>query len=92
MTENTEKKNSMGTVKSIVRFVVGGLVEVFVGAVTNSVVSRVDGSRIAKIGAKAGGFLVGLMVADQVGNYICDEIDETMEDLDELKEAIEEAE
>ena len=96
MTENTSKKEKkearMKTVKTVVRFIVGGLVEVFVGAVTNSVVSRVDGSKIAKVSAKAGGFLTGLMIANQVGDYVCNEIDETMEDLDELKEAIEEEE
>ena len=96
MTENNVKKEKKEartkTIKTIVRFIVGGLVEVFVGAVTNSVVSRVEGSKVAKVGAKAGGFLTGLMVANKVGDYICNEIDETMEDLDELKEAIEEEE
>lgn len=88
--QNEKKESKMKTIKSVIRFVVGGLVEVFIGAVTNSVVSRVDGSKAAKVGAKAGGFLVGLALADQVSNYICDEFDDTMNELDELKEAIEE--
>lgn len=88
---NNEKKTSgLDIAKSAVRFVVGGLVEIFIGAVTNSVVSRVDGSKAAKIGAKAGGFLVGLMISDQVSDYICDQIDDTMEKIEEMREAMDE--
>jgi len=82
----------MDKAKTIIRFVVGGLVEIFVGAVTNSVVSHVEGSKVAKLGAKAGGFLVGMMISDQVSDYICDSIDETVGELENLKEAIEEEE
>ena len=82
----------MDITKAVVRFIVGGLVEIFVGAATNSVVSRVDGSKAAKIGAKAGGFLVGLMVSDQVSGYICDQIDGAVAQIEEMKEAIEEEE
>lgn len=90
MEENKKSRNE--TIKTIIRFAVGGLVELFVGAVTNSVVGNVDGSRFAKAGAKAGGFLVGMMIGDQVSNYICDEIDGTMEEVEKLKAAIEEGE
>ena len=85
-----DNKERLGKVKTVIRFVVGGLVEIFVGAVTNSVTSNIEGGKIAKLGAKAGGFLVGLMISDQVSDYICGEIDDTMEELDKLKEAIEE--
>lgn len=85
-----EKNTGRDVAKSVIRFIVGGLVEIFVGAATNSVVSRVDGSKAAKIGAKAGGFLFGLMVSDQVSNYICDVFDETMDGIDEVKDAMEE--
>lgn len=85
-----EKNTGRDVAKSVIRFIVGGLVEIFVGAATNSVVSRVDGSKAAKIGAKAGGFLFGLMVSDQVSNYVCDVFDETMDSIDEVKDAIEE--
>ena len=78
----------MDKVKTVVRFVVGGLVELFIGAVTNSVIGRVEGSKAAKLGAKAGGFLVGMMIGDQVAEYICDEIDDTMGELEELKKTI----
>lgn len=84
------KEDRIKTVKTVVRFVVSGLVEIFVGAVTNSVMGRVDGSKAAKFGAKAGGFLVGMYIGDQVSDYICSGIDSTMAQLDELKEAIEE--
>ena len=85
-----EKNTGRDVAKSVIRFIVGGLVEIFVGAATNSVVSRVDGSKAAKIGAKAGGFLFGLMISDQVSNYICDVFDETMDSIDEVKDAMEE--
>lgn len=88
MSEN----NRMDTAKSIARLIVGGLVEMFVGAATNSIVDNVDGSKWAKWGAKAGGFLVGMMIADRVGDYVCDSMDETMEELEKLKEAVEEEE
>lgn len=87
-----EKNTGRDIAKSVIRFIVGGLVEIFVGAATNSVVSRVDGSKAAKIGAKAGGFLFGLMVSDQVSDYICDVFDETMDSIDEVKDVIEEEE
>ncbi len=78
------------TIKTVVRFVVGGLVEIFVGAVTNSVVGRVDGSKAAKMGAKAGGFLAGLYLGDKVSDYICGGIDEIKVQLEDLKAAIDE--
>lgn len=91
-TESTKKESRMKIVKTVIRFAVGGLVEIFVGAVTNNVVGGVEGSKIAKLGAKAGGFLVGMYIGDKVADHICDGIDETMEELDKLKETIEEGE
>ncbi len=86
-----EKKTTKRDIaKSVIRFVVGGLVEIFIGAATNSVLSRVDSSKPAKIAAKAGGFLVGLMVSDHVSDYVCDTIDETMFEITEMREAMEE--
>ena len=87
-----EEKKGMRIAKAVIRFTVGTLVEIFVGAVTNSVIGNVDGSKLAKVGAKAGGFLVGMMIGDKVGDYICDSIDETCETLEDLKSAIEEEE
>lgn len=87
-----KKTTGMDIAKAVIRFAVGGLVEIFIGAATNSIVSRVDGGRVAKLGAKAGGFLVGLMIGDQVSNYVCDTIDETMYEIEELKEAMDEEE
>lgn len=90
MEKDIRKEERIKTVKTVIRFVVGGLVEIFVGAATNAITGRVNGSRPAKIGAKAGGFLVGVYLGDQVSNYICGEIDNTMKQLEELKQAIEE--
>ena len=85
-----EENSKMKTIKTVIRFAVVGLVEIFIGAATNSIVGRVDGSRTAKLGAKAGGFLVGMYIGDQVSNYICDEINNAMTQMEDLKEAIEE--
>lgn len=85
-------KNGKDIAKGVIRFVVGGLVEIFIGAATNSIVSRVDGSKAAKLGAKAGGFLVGLMIGDQVSEYVCDTFDEAMDTIDEFRQAIDEEE
>ena len=89
---NENKKERFAKAKTVIRFIAGGLVELFIGAVTNHVIDKVDGSKAAKFGAKAGGFLVGMMVGDKVADYICDEIDDTADELDKLKEAIEEEE
>ncbi len=88
MNENGSSKRE--AVKTVVRLAVGTLVEIFVGALTNNVVENVDGPKVAKIGAKAGGFLVGMMIGDQVGDYICGEIDDTMEEIDKVKKALDE--
>ena len=66
------------------------LVEVFVGAATNGVMHNVDGGRLAKMSAKAGGFLVGMWLGGQVSDYVCDNIDNTLSDIDEIKEQLEE--
>ena len=91
-TEVTKKGSRMKAVKTIIRFAVGGLVEIFVGAVTNNVVGGVEGSKIAKLGAKAGGFLVGMYIGDQVSEHISDQIASAMDELDALKAKIEEEE
>lgn len=87
-----EEKKGMKIAKTIIRFAVGSLVEIFVGAVTNSVIGNVEGTKLAKVGAKAGGFLVGMMIGDKVGDYICDSIDETCEILEDYKNSIDEEE
>lgn len=74
-------------IKIIVHFVVAGLVDMFSAAVISSAVDHVDGSKIAKLGAKAGGILVGAVVADKVGDYVCDQIDEISEEFAKIKEA-----
>lgn len=84
-----KKETRMKIVKTAIRFVVGGLVEIFVGAVTNNVVGGVEGSKAAKLGAKAGGFLVGMYLGEQVADHICDGLDYTMAELEEIKESIE---
>lgn len=85
---NTENAKKEKLVKEIIKFAVGGLVELFVGALTNSVVGRVEGTKIAKLSAKAGGFLVGMYIGDQVSEYIIAEADGAFKQFQELKETI----
>lgn len=86
--EEKTKGKGRTVFKWILRFTVGILAEIFMGAVTNSVLANTEGNRVARIGAKAGGFLVGMAVSDHVSNFICDEVDEALEDLDDIKEAM----
>jgi len=92
MREVAPEEKRMKVIKGIIKFAVGGLVEIFVGAVTNSVIGGVNGSRAAKLGAKAGGFLVGMYIGDQVSDYILKGVDYGMEQLEELKNAMDEEE
>ena len=81
-------KNKDKTFKGIkmgIRLVTTTLVEIFMGALTNSVISDVRGGKMAKLGAKAGGFLVGMYLGDEVANYICDDFDEALSDLEEIE-------
>ena len=66
-------------VKLAIGLGVGGLVELFTGAGINSVINNVEGGKWAKLGAKAGGYLVGAYVSDKVTGYICDTIDDSTE-------------
>lgn len=82
-------KSKFKTVKIIIKFVAVGLVELFTGAVISSVMNDVEGGKLPRLGAYAGAALVGSMVGNQVGDFLCDELDEFCDDIDELKSAIE---
>lgn len=85
-----ERKAKFEKFKPYIQVGITALVEFFTGAVINTVVSHVDGGKIAKYGAKAGGALVGLKVGSDVTDYICDGIEGFLDDMDEFKEAIDE--
>ena len=80
------------TTKTVVKFGVIGLVALFVGAATNNIVDGVKAVKLAKIGAKAGGILLGIYAGKQVSDFACEFIDGAGEKLDEIKETIEEGE
>lgn len=82
--------NSM--VKRIVTFAVTGLVELFTGAVVNSVLDGVEGGKLARFGARIGGGLVGLVIGDKVADYVCASMDDISSMIEEIKDAIEEEE
>lgn len=89
--ENEKSKKFRG-IKLGIQIVVTTLVEIFVGAATNSVLHDVTGGKIAKLGAKAGGFLVGMYMGDKVSDYICDGFDQTLADIEEIESTVEEEE
>lgn len=82
------KTEKLDIAKKVIRYVSTGLVELFTGALTATVLSNVSGGKISKVGAGIGGGLVGLMVGDKVGDYICDNVDEMVQAFDEMKEII----
>jgi len=90
MEKDIRKESKMPAIKTGTRYVVIGLVATFVGAVTNSVVGRVEGPKIAKAGAKLGGVLVGMHVGDQVSDYILGLMDRVEAKVEEIKKSLDE--
>lgn len=88
--KDIRKEDTMKAVKAGVRYVVIGLVATFVGAVTNSVVGRVEGPKFAKVGAKLGGVLVGMHVGDQVSDYVLGLMDRVEAKVEEVKKSLDE--
>ena len=88
---NKEKRESrMKYIKLGVKIAVGTLVEIFFGAVTNSVLGEVKGGKLARFGAKTGGGILGAYAGIKIGEYICDEIDEFASDLEDIEESMRE--
>ncbi len=90
MEKDVRKEDKMKAVKTGAKYVVIGLVATFVGAVTNSVVGRVEGPKFAKVGAKLGGVLVGLHVGDQVSDYVLSLMDRVEAKVEEVKNSLDE--
>lgn len=90
MEKDIRKEEKMKTIKTGARYVVIGLVASFVGAVTNSVVGRVEGPKFAKVAAKLGGVLVGLHVGDQVSDYVLGLMDRVEAKVEEVKKSLDE--
>ena len=84
-----QKENRMKMVKGAIHFTVVCLVEMFIGAATKSVLSNVEGSKLSKLGAKAGGVLAGMYLGEMVSDHICGSIDETLNDIEEIKKQME---
>lgn len=72
-----------------IRIAVTTLVELFVSAATKGILHDVEGGKAAKLGAKAGGFLVGMYMSDMVSDHICDGIEQTISDITEIENSIE---
>lgn len=88
MTDKEKRESRMKYIKLGVKIAVCTLVEIFFGAVTNSVLGEVKGGKMAKFGAKAGGGLLGAYTGMKIGDYICDAIDELSEDIENVEESI----
>lgn len=86
-----ERKSKFGKFKPYIWLAVTGLVELFTGAVCNTVMSHVEGGKATRLGAKAGAGLVGLMIGDKVADYVCDGIDGFIDDMEEFKETLDES-
>ena len=78
-------------VAPLIKLGVTCLMELFTEGVCTSVMSNVNGNRLAKYGARLGAGILGLYLGDKAADYLIDEADEMMDDIEEFKEAIEEA-
>jgi hypothetical protein len=85
------KNNRLEKYKPYIQLGITGLIEIFTAAVGSCVVDHVDGGKFSKFGAKLGGALIGLMLGGKTADYICDEMEDFMDGLDEFKEAIDDA-
>lgn len=70
----------MNFFKAGLKMVVSGLVGLFTGAIVDTVSANATGTKIAKIGAKAGGALVGYYIGDKVTEHIMSDIEEMLPD------------
>lgn len=87
-----EKEKKTSVVKLVAKIVIGSLVELFAGVATNCIVDKMGGSKPAKIGAKAGGIMLGYMLADQVSDHLIDQFDSARDDISEFRRALDEEE
>lgn len=86
-----ERREKFEFVRPYITLGITGLVELFTQAVCTGVMSHVDGGKLGNFGARLGAGLVGLMIGDQVSDYVCDGVMELADDLEEFKQAIDEA-
>lgn len=84
-----KSEERMKYVKIGVECAVGGLVEMFMTAFTKNLLGSVGGSKLARLGVKAGGFLLGMYIGGKVSESVCDSIETTMNMLEEIKAAME---
>lgn len=82
-------KKKIEEAKPYIQLVVTGLVELFTEAVCTNVMTHVSGNRFAKFGARLGAGAIGLMIGDQVTDYLCDSAGDFLDGLEEYKTAIE---
>lgn len=85
-----ERKERFQKFRPYMQVGITAVIELFTGAVSNFVMNNVQGNKITKLGVKAGGGLVGLMVGDKATEYICDSIEGFIDNLEDIKEAIDE--
>lgn len=70
-----------------IRFVTGGCVEAFTGAITEHIIPDISKGRLAKLSVKAGGFLVGMYASDKISDYIIGEINDACSQFGEESES-----
>lgn len=92
MANNNENKESrFEKVRPVLQLGITSLIEFFVEGTCSSILSHVSANKFAKFGARIGAGLLGLLWGSQVTDFICDETDEFLNDLDDVKKAIDEA-
>lgn len=85
-----ERKERFQKFKPYIQVGITAIVELFTGAVSNFVTENVHGNKVTKLGVKMGGGLVGLMVGDKATDYVCDSIEAFIDNLEDIKDAIDE--
>ena len=83
-----QRKEKFEKIKPYIELGITGLGELFTGAVCNSVMDQVEGKKIFRYGAKAGGALVGLMIGDKVSECVFKRMENFIDDMEEIKESV----
>lgn len=84
-----ERKEKFQKARPYVQFGITIFIEAFTGAVSNAVLEHVEGNKLSRFGAWVGGGLVGLMVGDRVSEYVCDNVEQFIDNMEEIKQTIE---
>lgn len=86
-----ERKEKLNKYKPYIQLGITAFVELFTGAVSNSVLKNVEGGKVSRFGAWIGGGLIGLKIGDEVSEYVFNNIEHFIDNMEEIKETIDES-